>query len=266
MSELSVTRLTGAFGAEVKGVVLSEMGDNLFATLHRSWLDHDGLMVLRDQELTADAHVEFAARFGNHLLEAEPRDHALPGYPAIYHVDYTVAETPQPRAFVDTGGAWHAYYADTDEISGASILHVVEMAPKGGDIFFADLYAAYDALSPTMRDLLADLEGVHTSSAHVAAQTPKQAIHPIVRTHPETERSVLFISPGFTTEIVGLHRAESDALLGFLKAHVTQPAFIYRHHWVAGDVLVWDNRCTLHNALPDGHGGGRVTFNRVAVR
>ena len=134
MTELGLTRLAGGFGAEVRGILLSEVGDNLFATLHKSWLDHDGLMVVRDQELTADAHVEFAARFGNHLLEAEPRDHALPGYPAIYHVDYAVAETPQPRAFVDTGGAWHADYADTDEISGASVLHVAEMAPKGGTI------------------------------------------------------------------------------------------------------------------------------------
>ena len=266
MAELNITRLAGAFGAEVSDVVISDIGDNVFKTLHQSWLDHDGLMVVRDQELTADTHVEFAARFGNHLLEAEPRDHALPGYPAVYHVDYAVDEKPAPRAFVDTGSEWHADYADTDEISGASVLHVIEMAPKGGDIFFADLYAAYDSLSPTMQDILSGLEAVHSSSSLVASSDPKSATHPIVRRHPETGRDVLFISPGFTTEIVGMRKSESDALLGFLKNHVAQPAFIYRHHWIAGDVVIWDNRCTLHNALPDYYGGGRVTFNRVAVR
>ena len=265
MSELSVTRLAGVLGAKVKGVVLSEMGDNLFATLHRSWLDHDGLMVLRDQKLTADAHVEFAARFGTHLLEAEPRDHALPGYPAIYHVDYTVAETPQPRVHGYRGRLACRLCRYRRNIRGVSLARRRNGTERRRYFLLRSLRRLRCLVADHAR-LTPDLEAVHTSSAHVAAQTPKQAIHPIVRTHPETECSVLFISPGFTTEIVGLHRAESDALLGFLKAHVTQLAFIYRHHWVAGDVLVWDNRCTLHNALPDGHGGGRVTFNRVAVR
>ncbi len=263
----TISPLSGAFGAEVRGVDLAHgIGDNLFQTLKQTWLDHDGILVVRDQHrMTPVQHVDLASRFGA-LIDPDPPDHRLPGHPLVYRVSYPVAETPKPRDFVDTGNAWHADYADAGTWSGVSILHVIEMPPKGGDIFFADLYAAYDALSPAMQQMLAPLAAVHSSAAHVKHRDGKPgSVHPIVRTHPETGRKILFVSPGFTTAIVGLSSKESHALLGFLNDHVTQPAFILRHRWIAGDLVFWDNRCNLHNAMGDYAGGGRVTFHRVSV-
>jgi taurine dioxygenase len=265
---LTIARLSGAFGAEVRGVDLAEgIGDNLFREIKQTWLDHDGVMVVRDQHrLTPTQHVELASRFGE-LIDPDTPDHRLAGYPLIYRVSYRVDENPKPREFVDTGNAWHADYADAEAWSGVSILHVIEMPPKGGDIFFADLYAAYDTLSPAMQQMLAPLAAVHASGAFVKHRRDLPgSIHPLVRTHPETGRKLLFVSPGFTTAIEGLSARESHVLLGFLKEHVTQPAFILRHRWIPGDLVFWDNRCNLHNAMGDYAGGGRVTFHRVSVR
>ena len=262
----TASRLAGAFGVEIVGIDLAKpLGDNLFNELHQTWLDHDGVMVVRDQVLTPRHQVDFGARFGA-LFEADSREHAVPGHPEIYQVSYDVGQAPTVREFVDTGSAWHSDYANEYEWAGASLLYVEAMPPKGGDICFADLYAAYEALSPIMQGYLATLEAVHSAAAFVRGHEERPpAVHPLVRKHPESGRTTLFVSPGFTTEIVGLTPAESHALLGFLAAHCTQPAFTCRHHWIPGDLVIWDNRCNLHNALGDYSGGGRVAFRRVSA-
>ena len=124
------------------------------------------------------------------------------------------------------------------------------------------MYAAYESLSPTMKQMLDEMTAVHdfrqvnnffaTSGPSQAqtAQTPPVE-HPVVRTHSESGRKALFVNPGFTTHIVDLARSESDAILEFLFAHATKPEFIYRHRWQVNDLLLWDNRCTVHHAIHD---------------
>ncbi len=264
---LEIKRLAGSFGVEVSGIDLNgEIGANLFRTIHQAWLDHDGVMVVRDQRLTPASQLAFASRFGT-VRTPDPPEFGLPDYPMVYSSAFDVADAPKLLDFTQTGAAWHSDYAYETEWAGASLLYVRAMPPKGGDILFADLYAAYDALSASMRAFLAPLKAVQRPvpiRRHDDEGDPA-AVHPMVRTHPETGRQALYVSPGFTTEIVGLAPAESEALLKFLAAHCTQPQFVLRHHWVPGDLVVWDNRCNLHYALGDYSGGGRVDFQRVAV-
>jgi taurine dioxygenase len=158
------------------------------------------------------------------------------------------------------------------------MLHAVVVPDVGGDTIWADMAAAYEALSPALRDFLAALTATHSAAkaggyfaardtggdkaAATAAAVP--AHHPVIRAHPETGRPSLFVNPLFTTKIDGLRRAESDALLDLLYEIATRPEHQMRWHWSAGDVAFWDNRCTMHYALLD-YGKERRRMERVAL-
>jgi taurine dioxygenase len=183
----TISTLSSALGAEVVGVDVSEIGDNLFGELHQVSLDHDGVMVIRDQHLTPEAYLNFGRRFGELLL---PNLTQMPGYPEIYHYQIPVEEKLMPRAAVRNGSVWHAAHTYESRLSGASIVHVVELPPRGGDMFFANMYASYEALSDPMQRLLGELSGrVHPSRVG-AEGAPRQSRlrHRNPRSHPERER------------------------------------------------------------------------------
>jgi taurine dioxygenase len=143
-----------------------------------------------------------------------------------------------------------------------SLLYALEVPPEGGDTLYADMVAAYEALSEAMKKRIADLKAIHRYADRYRKQqaatnrpsldatlaTMPDAVHPVVRTHPETGRKALFVSEGFTVGIVGLPDAEGRALLDELNAHATWPEFVYAHKWRAGDLVIWDNRSTMHRA------------------
>ena len=151
----------------------------------------------------------------------------------------------------------------------ASILHLHTVPSHGGDTLFANMYAAYDALSETMRAFLDPLTALHradytgTYGDHPPQREFPQATHPVIRTHPVTGRKALFVNGGFTKTINGLSGAENKALLGFLLDHVQNPAFQCRFQWQPHSVAMWDNRCTQHLAIwdyyPETRSGIRVT-------
>ena len=151
----------------------------------------------------------------------------------------------------------------------ASILHLHEVPTQGGDTLWASMYAAYDALSETMKELLDPLTALHAAdyTGYYGDHTPQResprATHPVIRTHPTTGRKTLFVNRGFTRRIEELSRGESRALLGFLFEHVQNPAFQCRFQWEASSVALWDNRCTQHLAIwdyhPESRSGIRVT-------
>ena len=218
--------------------------DAAFATIDDAFVEHS-VLVFRGQDLSPDAQLAFSRRFGppeRHVLTS----FALPGHPDVFVVS-NVKERGRPTM--------------------ASLLHAREVPSYGGDTMFASLFAAYDALSEPMRTLVDGLGAVHDytlayetyfsrfsdrpplSDEERAAVPPVE--HPLVRVHPRSGRRALFVSPGFTRRIVGLAPEESDALLGFLRAHVARPDFVYRHRWQAGDLVMWDNRAALHCAVAD---------------
>lgn len=273
---LTINSLSPVLGAEVVGLDLSSpISDAEFTELNQAWLDHNGVLVIRDQTLTPDEHIAFSKRLGELEVHVVGQ-FLLDGYPEIYRVSTKVDDDGRPMGNPESGRYWHSDLSYLERPSKASLLYALELPPSGGDTMLASMYAAYDSLSPTMKGMLDGLTAVH-DLGHVGrlfstggpnqeqtAETPPVE-HPIVRTHPETGRKALFVNPGFTTHIVQLARSESGALLEFLFAHATKPEFVYRHRWRLNDLLVWDNRCTVHHAVHDFHGTGHRHMHRTTV-
>ncbi len=271
-------------GAAVTGLDLAApLDDAAFSELRAAWLDHGGLLVVRDQALTPDIQVAFARRFGPLYGEADRfqvsvHRYLLPGQPALYRVSNKVEDgVPQGRA--RAGDYWHSDVSFRARPAAASLLYAIELPESGGDTLFADMVAAYAALSADMKVRLAGLEAVHdfqvaarTSGTYDAAQIEahdfdgtNRTVHPVVITHPETGRKALFVNPGFTAAIVGLAPGESAALLAELQAHATRPEFVTRHCWRLGDLVIWDNRSLMHHAVVDYEGQGTRYLHRATV-
>jgi taurine dioxygenase len=273
---LKFNRLSSVLGAEVLGADLTEpMADQQFAELRQAWRDASGLLVIRSQELTPDQHIAFSRWFGeleSHVLA----DYLLPGHPEIYRVS-NKTQDGKPLGRARAGTYWHSDLSYMRRPAMASLLYAIEIPPAGGDTMFANMYTAYDTLSPTMQGMVSDLRAVH-DFAYAArgvfagerideerlASAPA-AEHPVVQTHPETGRKALFVNPGFTAHIIGLEPSESSALLEFLNRHSTQAANVYRHRWQVRDLVLWDNRCTMHHAIADYEEIGERYMHRTTV-
>jgi taurine dioxygenase len=276
MRNFTVNRLSAVVGAEMIGLDLSQpIDDARFADIRQAWLDANGVMVFRDQQLTPEQHIAFSRRFGpleKHVLAK----YLLPGHPEIYRVSNKVRDG-EPQGREKAGTYWHSDLSYMRPAALASLLYGIEIPPVGGDTMFCSLYAVWEALSPRMQEVLEGFSAVHDLAyasrgvfrAEQASRDQLEAApaveHPVVTTHPETGRKVLFVNPGFTSHIVGLHATESRALLDFLFRHMTQPEFIYRHRWSVRDLVMWDNRCTMHYAIADYDGVGERYMHRTTV-
>ncbi len=256
--------LPGApLGAEVLGLDLSRpLGDADFARLHQAHLDHH-VVVFRDQRITSRQHIDFSRRFGPlqiHVL----KNFQLANHPEILIVSNIKDAGGQPIGLGDAGHYWHSDLSYKERPSLGSLLHAQELPGEGGDTLFSDQHAAYDALPAALRRVIDPLRAEHSYLAKYEelrarspwrpALTPAQiaevapAIHPVVRTHPETGRRALFVNEHFTTRIVGLPEDESRALLAELFAAAIKPEFIYHHVWQPHDLVFWDNRSVQHLA------------------
>lgn len=278
-SEVRLRRLSGCVGAEVSGVSLSgDLTNAQFDAIHRAFNDHS-VLVFRNQQLEPDELVSFSRRFGpleQHVL----KQFAHPENPDVFLIS-NVKEKGKPVGAIRAGQYWHSDCSYMARPTMASVLHALEVPGTGGDTMFTSMAAAYDELSEPMKVFLSRLTAVHDYTnawdvffSRVADRPPLSdedrakvppVEHPIVRTHPETGRKVLFANPGFTRHIVGLTEAESRALLDLLFAHAQQPHFIYRHTWVPGDLVMWDNRATWHLAIADYNMEERRHFHRTSI-
>lgn len=264
-SNFFINRLGSACGAEVVGLDLSRPLSNVdFARVHDAFLQHQ-VLIFRDQRLTPEEQVAFSHRFG------PPVAHVLEGFRLEGHPEVLVISNKKqgnkPKGAIYAGQYWHTDLSYVAEPAMASMLHAHEIPSIGGDTMFANMYLAYDTLSETMKGILAGLKGLHDYTYTYEtvfsklpdrppltetqrAQVPP-VVHPVIRTHPKTGRKALYVNPGFTRSLVGMSDGESRALLGFLHEHSTRHEFIYRHRWRVGDVVIWDNRCTMHRAVAD---------------
>ena len=214
--------------------------------LRGALLDHL-VLVLPRLDPTPDQHVALARVFGR----PEPPEDYNPAHP----------DHPEICVFDSSGGykadKWHADVTWKEVIPDAALLCMRTNPPAGGDTLWSNCYAAYDALSNGMKQLLEGRRAVHDISPE------HQTEHPVVVTHPDTGRKVLFVNEVFTRKIVNLPPDESDALLPFLMRHVHRPEFTCRHRWAEGDVVIWDNRATQHYAVFDFE--GRRVVHRVGI-
>ncbi|MFY9318924.1 TauD/TfdA dioxygenase family protein [Lentibacter algarum] len=267
---MEIRPLTGGLGAEIFGADVRD-GEQ-FEEIHSAFAKHS-VIVLRDQEISPEDHLDFARRFGpiNVNRFFKPVD----GYPEIATV---LKEKDQKEA---VGEGWHTDHSYDQVPAMGSILRAIEMPPYGGDTLFVSMGAAYEALSEPMRRFLDGLMAVH-SSRHVfgvttldseaaksgrlsnAEAATQDARHPVVITHPLSGRRGLFVNPVFTTHIEGLTAEESTAILDMLYEHCRQPEFQCRVRWREGDITMWDNRATWHKAIND-YQGFRRLMHRVTV-
>lgn len=251
-----VEPVTPALGARVRGLRLGTATDDDIATIRAAINDHK-VLFFADQNLAPEEHLAFAHRLGDIDVAAFGPKHED-------HPEMTVLDQDAPKG--QGADAWHTDNTYVRCPPSFTVLQSVLLPTVGGDTCFADMYAAWDALSPAMQALLAPLTATHDLTktltraiadgnsdadlgAMQAAYPPVH--HPIARVHPETGRTALFVNGNFTTRIDGVSPAESDALLGMLLAHVGSPEWQCRHRWSAGDLTMWDNRAVQHFAVPD---------------
>ena len=262
---IQVDKLTPVIGAELSGVDLSRpLSNRQFDEVHRA-LAENLVIFFRDQHMTDEQHLDFGRRFGElHLHPAAP---SVPGHPELMVIH---ADANSPRA---NGEGWHTDVSCDEEPPMGSILYIRTAPPHGGDTLFANMYAAYEALSARMQAYLEGLRALHDGEAvyrglyanYGVADKPSypRAEHPVVRTHPVTGRKALYVNRGFTRRLVGVPRDESDGVLRYLYEHMENPLFQCRFRWRENSVAFWDNRCTQHRAMwdywPHTRSGHRVT-------
>jgi taurine dioxygenase len=263
--------VAGALGAEISGVDLgADLADETVAEIRRAWLDHL-VVFFRDQDLGPDAFMAFARRIGEPV--PYPFVDGIEGYPEI------IAVAKLPQETVNFGGIWHSDTTYLECPPMATMLVAREVPPAGGDTLFANMYAAYETLSPGMQHLLADLRAVSSSALADVSKTREDRIrehggadatreyvaeHPVVRTHPETGRRALYVNVAHTLRFVDMTEEESRPLLRYLFEHSVRPELTCRFHWEVGSVALWDNRCAMHDPINDYHGHTRV-MHRITL-
>ncbi|HVU71810.1 MAG TPA: TauD/TfdA family dioxygenase [Mycobacteriales bacterium] len=265
---LTVTPIAGALGAEISGVDLdTELDDDTIAAIRAAWLEHL-VVFFRDQPIDNDRFVAFAKRLGP--IGAYPFVPGIEGHPEV------IAVLKEPHETVNFGGIWHSDTTYLERPPMATLLLAREIPPHGGDTMFANQYAAFAGLSPAMQRLLEPLKAVSSSALadvsktredRVRGQEPTQdyeAVHPVVRTHPETGRKALFVNIAHTARFDGMTEEESRPLLQFLFAHQVKPEYTCRFRWEPGSLAIWDNRCCQHNPINDYHGHRRL-LHRITL-
>ena len=256
-----VTPLTTTIGAELSGIDLACPSPDDIAAIAEALLAHK-VVFFRDQRLDDRAHRDFAAAFGRtqRFAFGGPVDESVPEVHAI------VTGGPGPK--IGNADVWHSDATFMQEPPMGSVLRAVQLPRCGGDTLFANMEAAYDALSSPIQRIVDELSATHDfthSSAHrrpLHDQYPP-VTHPVVRVHPVTGRRSLFVNRIFTVSINELNDRENAALLSFLCDHVQSPDFQCRFSWRPGSVAFWDNRCTQHYAVAD-YSDARV-MHRVVI-
>jgi taurine dioxygenase len=272
-SHIEISPIAGALGAEIGGVnVAQDLDDVVISEIRQALLDH-GVIFFRDQQLDIDQHKAFTRRFGEIFIH--PNYHGVSADPEI--VD--VRREPGDKKIV--GEDWHTDTTMVAEPPMGAILYAIEVPPFGGDTLFANQYLAYESLSHGLKQTLKGLKAVHTDrmvagpragmNAHRSTKVREDAdwretttIHPVVRTHPETGRKLLFVNRSYTIGFEGWTEAESKPLLEYLLEYGHRPEFTCRFRWSNGSIAFWDNRCTKHLAVHDA-GSFRRIMRRTQV-
>jgi len=258
-SRITILPSGGALGAEIQGIDLRMIADDDFAVLYRAWIDHL-VIAVRGQTLTDGEFLAFSRRFGD--LEWAPVQETgrrfVEGHPEIYVVS-NVLRDGVPIGSLGAGEAtWHTDMSYLELPPKASALYALEVPPAGGHTYFCSMYRAYEALPEALRRRIAGLTVKHDATYNsggyvrqglVATDDPLRSsgvYHPLVCTHPESGRRLLYLGRRRNAYIGGLSLAESEALLDELWSYATDEASAWHIEWRVGDLVLWDNRCTMH--------------------
>lgn len=264
---MEIQPVTGVIGAEVVGADLQNLTDAQFEQIEQAFTDHLVLFFRDQPALPIEAHVAFGKRFGP--LHTHPVAPGPEGHPEVM-----IIHADADSKYAD-GNNWHTDVSCDLLPPLGSCLQMRVLPPVGGDTLFANMYEAYETLSPMMQEFLADKTAMHESE-HVyrgryaergvddTGKVYPSAEHPVVRTHPRSGRQALYVNPSFTTRINGLTTQESKTILQMLYQHQQRPEFQVRFRWSENAIAFWDNRCTQHFAIwdywPNERMGHRVTI------
>jgi len=272
---MRIEPITGVFGATAFIDDVRQLSDAEFIQLRKAVCDYL-MVVIPGQSLSVQEQVTFSRRFGP--AGPAPFIEPSPDHPEVIKV---LKEKQDGNAF-NFGGAWHSDFSFQPEPPSFTLLHALDVPPYGGDTLWSSMVAAYDALDPTMKEKLSTIAAIHTArDAYSPKMQPLHSglssmnivcddtandteIHPLVVTHPETGRKVLFYNRAYVRDLDGIPREEVHDMLAWLHNHTTDVRFTCRHRWSNGDLLIWDNRSTQHYALND-YAGFRRELHRTTV-
>ena len=274
---LKLRKLSYALGAEVCDTnVAAPMSETQFGDIYQAFLDN-GILLFRDQDITREQHIEFSRRFGElDKHESLPRDRH-PKHPELLLVtnEPNADDTPSNSRY--TGRQWHSDMSFTPVPSLGSLLKSYVVPEVGGDTLFANMTLAYNTLSDGMKKLIADLHGIQLAGTRKINHAPTglerleeqkklnpPIAQPVVRVHPETGKKALYLGDK-VKRFDGMTEEESLPIIKYLNAHATRSEFLYRHQWRKNDIVVWDNRCTMHQALGDFDESQRRHMERTTV-
>ena len=265
--------LSDALGAEIRGLDLARPLDaETVAALRAAWLRHL-VLVFRGQALDVDAQARFANYFGETSDTQAPDARSLKHNPDRRVLLITnIRENGRPVGFLPDGELqFHSDSAFLDLPLMATVLYAVEIPDRGGETLFANAYAAYDSLDPALKTRIEDRRAFNVYDYATQIKAGRldraglpQAVHPVVRTHPETGRRALYVNRLMTEEIVDMPAGESAALLESLFAAIEHPGAVYEHVWRKGDLVIWDNRCAQH-ARRDFPGDQTRLMRRIGI-
>ncbi len=248
-----------ALGVEVRGIDLTKLGDAAFARLIQVWHQYS-VVLIRNQRLSDQELIAFSRRLGD--LDWAPIQETgrrfVEGLPEIYIVSNVKVNGEPIGSLGDGEAVWHTDMSYLEVPPKASILYSLEVPPLGGNTSFCTMYGIYEALPQTLKDRIAGLkikhDGTYNSGGYVRQgvtptddpRTSPGAVHPLVCTHPDTGWRMLYLGRRRNAYLIGLEFAESEALLDELWSFVDRPEFAWEHVWRVGDLVLWDNRCTMH--------------------
>lgn len=258
-------------GATVTGLDVSQPIDAATFRTIATALGRHGVLCFKDQDIEPAAQKAFAARFGTLEINVAAGPYTVPGHPEVMILS-NVVENGRAVGLGDAGQGWHTDMSYSKEIAFANVLFARQVPHRDGKplgaTLFANMHAAYDDLSDDLKTRLAGRQAIHDfekfwemmrarPGSERGPLTPEQRAqkppvqHPVFLTHPITGRPVLYCNPGYAMSIEGLDTADSDATLEHLFAHQLQAKYQHAHHWSEGDLLMWENIGTLHNAMAD---------------
>ena len=262
-SGLGVTPTGGGVGAEITGVDLRRLDNDTFAAIRRAFVENS-VLLFRGQRLSDDDLIAFSRRLG--ALDWAPVQENgrrfVEGKPEIYVVSNVVEKGVAIGSLGAGEAVWHTDMSYLDDPPMASMLYAIEIPPKGGNTGFCNMYSAYEALPDALKRRVAGLcikhDGTYNSGGYLregvtATDDPRSspgAVHPLVCTHPESGRRCLYLGRRRNAYLLGLDLAESEALLDQLWSYATRDEFTWYNNWRPGDLVLWDNRCTMHRRDP----------------
>jgi len=272
---IEVSPLSPSLGGIISGVdIAGGISDEQFSEIRQAFIDY-GVVFFRDQQLTPDQHIEFARRWGK--INVNRFFQAVETHPIIAEV------RKEAHQRENIGSSWHTDHSYDQVPAMGSILYAREVPSVGGDTLFASMYAAYDALSDGLKQMLSTMNAEH-SSRHAFGEVAyidtdpgdlngrlgnteaatQDAIHPVIIRHPLSGRPALYVNGDFTVKFENWTRDESQPLLDYLYAHARRNEFTCRFQWQKGSMAIWDNRATQHSALNDYHGERRL-MHRITI-